>query len=341
MLTVLRHSQRNWTSECKVATGRSAINLLISKLSPKAVLMPAYCPEGVIVPFQRMGIPIKFYKLREDLRPDLDHLQKVISRGALVVVIHYFGNLTEIGALREIINEMEGTLFEDCAHAFYAAAPQADVALWSLNKFLPVVDGAILRSRRRHIDVNCPEQPPLPPYVMSAYHSHLDLNSRLALTGPQQAVDVENESRLAYEEYYRYISTTPISHSMSAESKCIIANTDLEKVKETRSYNAAAYYKNIPECYRFRTHSPVAPFAFVIVVRSPLNCEEVFERLMAIGVMPSRLIDKWDHLPRGDDRFSNEHVFMDQHLLLPVGEDVTLDHIRKISNVLKELSNAS
>lgn len=341
MLTVLRHSQRNWTSECRVATGRSAINLLISKVSPKAVLMPAYVPEGVIVPFQRMGVPIKHYKLRADLRPDLDHLQKVIVKGALVIVIHYFGYLTEIGALREIISNVNGLLFEDCAHAAYAKAPQADVALWSYNKFLPVVDGAILRSRRRHIDVSCAEHPPLPPYVMSAYHQHLDLNSHLALAEPQQAIDIENESRLAYEEYYRYISTTPVTHGISSESKCIIANTDDGKIREVRSYNAAAYYKNIPECYRFRSFSAIAPFAFPIVVRPPLNCEHVFECLVEMGVMPSRMIDKWDHLPKGDDRFANEHTFMDQHLLLPVGEDVTLDHIRKISACLKEISNGS
>lgn len=339
MLTVLRHSQRNWTSECRVATGRSAINHLISKLSPHTVLMPAYVPDGVIIPFQRMGVPIKFYKLRDDLRPDLDHLQKIITRGSLVIVIHYFGFLTEIGALREIVSNAKGILFEDCAHAPFATAPQADVALWSLNKFLPVVDGAILRSRRRNIDVNCPEHPSLPPHVMAAYHQHLDLNSHLALADPQQAVDIEHESRLAYEVYYKYISQNLGLHSQSAESKCIVANTDLAGIEEARSYNSLTYYKNIPICYRFRVNSPIAPFAFPIIVRPPLNCEHVFERLMEVGVLPSRMIDKWDHLPKSDDRFENEHIFMDQHLLLPVGEEVTLDHIRKISVCLKEISN--
>mgnify|MGYP001576704093 CR=1 FL=1 len=181
MLTCLRHSQRNWTSECRVATGRSAINHLIHIAMPKAVLMPAYVPEGVIIPFQRLKVPIKFYKLREDLRPDLDHLQKLIAKGDMVVVIHYFGYLTETGALREIISNANGLLFEDCVHAAFAKAPDADVALWSMNKFLPVVDGAIMRSRRRSIDVSCRDFPPLPPLVMAAYHKHLDLNARLAL----------------------------------------------------------------------------------------------------------------------------------------------------------------
>lgn len=341
MLTVLRHSRRNWTSECKVATGRSAVNHLIGLATPKAVLMPAYVPEGIIVPFQRLNVPIKFYKLREDLRPDLDHLQKVLTPGAMVVIIHYFGYLTETGALREIINKANGLLFEDCAHAAFARAPDADVALWSMNKLLPVVDGAILRSRRRHIDVSCPERPPLPHHVMTAYHQHLDLNAHLALvTDPKQATDLENESRLAYEEYYSYINANLTLHGQSEESKCIVANTDEEAIKTARSHNAASYYKVTPECMIFRPKAPVAPFAYPIVIRPPLNCEHVFECLLDIGVFAGRLIEKWDHLPKGDERFAIEHTFMDQHLLLPVGEEVTYDDIKRVGACLKEIVRA-
>lgn len=338
MLTVLRSSQRNWVSECRTATGRSAVQHLINILKPKAVLMPSYVPEGILVPFVRSGTPIKYYKLREDLRPDLDHLQKNLCKGSLVIVIHYFGYITETGALREIVSNVDGVLFEDCAQALFAKAADADVALWSYNKFLPVVDGAVLRSRRRGINVTNPSyvEAYLPPKVANDYHQHLDLNSRiLKITDPEQALDAENESKLAYENYYGFINSDLSLYAQSPESKCIIADTDLAEVRKIRSHNAQSYYKITPECFIFRRPVPAAPFAYVIVVRPPLICENVFDALLNVGVLPSRLIEKWDHVPKGDPRFIIEHTFMDQHLLLPVGEEVTYDAIRRVGAVLK------
>lgn len=339
MLTVLRHSQRDyWTSECKLATGRSAIKHLISLTAPKAVLMPCYVPEGIILPFQRVNIPIKFYKLRADLRPDLDHLSKMICKGALVIIIHYFGYLTETGAIREIVSNAGGTLFEDCAHTLFTNARDADVALWSLNKFLPVADGAILRSRRRDIDVTWYDDVEMPKRVLGTYHQHLELNGRLARCEPGQALDVEKESILAYEGYYKEILDAPI-YAQSTESKCIVNSIDMNLIKAARSHNAASYYKVTPECFLFRPKPPIAPFAYPIVVRPPHNTEDVFNRLLNIGVLASRLIDKWDHIPRADDRFMIEHTFMDQHLLLPVGEEVSYNDVRRVGACLKELSN--
>jgi len=288
-----------------------------------------------------MGVPVRFYKLRADLRPDLDHLSKMICKGALVVVIHYFGYATETGAIREIVHNAEGLLFEDCAHALFAKALDADIALWSLNKFLPVVDGAILRSRKRGINVAYQHAVPLPPRVMGAYHQYLELNARLAIcTDRAQVLDLENESRLAYEVYYQAISQDMAIHAQSHESTCIVASIDLELLRKTRSHNALSYYKAIPECFVFRPKPPMAPFAYPIVVRPPHNTEDVFERLLNVGVLAPRLIDKWDHIPKGDDRFLIEHTFMDQHLLLPVGDEVTYDDIKRVGACLQEVANA-
>jgi hypothetical protein len=336
MLTVLRHNQRCWSSECNVATGRSAIKLLIDRSHPKSVLMPCYVPEGVINPFQVAGVPIKFYKLRDDLRPDLDHISKLICKGSMVVAIHYFGYLTETGALREMVSQADGILFEDCAHALFAKADDADVALWSYNKFLPVVDGAILRSRRHNINVSplYPMPQIFPQRILTAYHQHLELNSRLSRVQPEQAEDLLKESTFAYEAYYSQIKDLTL-YQQSDESRCVIANTNLKWIENSRTMRAFDYFQEIPDCFRFRGVSPKAPFAYPIVVRHPINCEDVYQRLLKVGVLAARLIDKWDHIPKGDERFLAEHIFMDQHLLLPVGEEVTYDDVKRIGKCLK------
>ncbi len=209
------------------------------------------------------------------------------------------------------------------------------------------MDGAILRSRRRDIDVSLHNliQSQLPARTRSDYHEHLDLNSRLVrLSDSAQALDVMSGSQRAYERYYEAISNDLAVYSQSDESKCIIAGIDLDTIRAFRSHNASSYHKLVPECFAFRpwpAKIPTAPFAYPIIVRPPLNCEDIYDRLLKIGVLPSRLIDKWDHIPKGDDRFGIEHTFMDQHLLLPVGEEVTHDNIVKIGKCLKEAASAS
>ncbi len=343
MLTVLRHSQRSvWTSECRVATGRSAILLLILAANPKGVLMPCYVPEGVITPFQKAGIPIKFYKLRGDLRPDLDHVTRLITKGDLFVLIHYFGYQTETGALREIVSNAEGILFEDCAQALFAKALDADVALWSLNKFLPVVDGAILRSRRRDIVVTPPALYVLPIHndTRTAYHQHLTFNARIAVSNDRaQVTELIGQSNAAYENYYSQIQDLAL-YAQSDESRCIEDSTDLAAMQQIRSHNTSGYYKFIPQCFRFRPKIPVAPFAYPIIVRSPYSVLEIIDCLIDIGVLPARQVDKWDHIPTGDNRFEHERTFMEQHLLLPVGEEVTFDDVKRIGTCLREISNA-
>lgn len=342
MLTVLRSSQRNWTSELHTATGRSAIAHLINILKPRTVMMPAYVPEGVRDPFLRAGVQIKYYKLRDDLRPDLDHVLKMITKECIFVLIHYFGYLTETGALREIVSGVGGTLFEDCAQALFAKADDADVALWSYNKFLPVVDGAVLKSRRRDIKLApisiSGDLGTLPSKVVNSYHQHLHLNARMAkLHDRTQVLDLERESQLAYEQYYSFIKDDLSIYAQSEESKCIIADTNHEGIKTIRSHNAQHYRRVIPTCFHFRSTDPIGPFAFPIVVRPPWNCERVFDILIENGMLPARQIDKWDHIPKGDPRFDIEHTFMDQHLLLPVGVEVSYNAVKRVGAALTRM----
>ncbi len=333
MLTVLRHSARNyWTSECRVATGRSAIKHLIDIAQPKTVLMPCYVPEGVINPFRRENVTIRFYRLRSDLTPDFDDLQAKISKGAMVVVIHYFGFKARTKAIRQLVDNVGGLLFEDCAHAMSGPASQADdadVALWVLNKTLPVVDGAILRSRRRDIDVTGSWKGQLPGEAVKAYQRHLDINAQLARSSDMTLL---SDSDLAYEQYYK-INGDMSPLAQSEESRCIESSLDLDALHEIKTQNVVQYLNTLPKEFIWCDQYPVAPMAFPIMVKPPLKRRVIFNALLEKGVLASMQIDKWDHVEAG---YIHEREFIDQHLLLPVGEGVGRSVVRDIAACLRE-----
>ena len=121
MLTLLRHRMEPWSgpsagkgwrafqpdasSVCRVATGRSALRLLADKLRPSAVLMPSFVAEGVLQPFIEAGIRVIFYRLQEDLSPDLSDIEALLSGidgRCLAILLHYFGYITPSAALSKL-----------------------------------------------------------------------------------------------------------------------------------------------------------------------------------------------------------------------------------------------
>lgn len=318
-----------------MATGRSAIRHFISIANPPKVLMPCYVPEGVIVPFQKMKVPIKFYLLNDNLTPDLDSLKAGITKGATVVIIHYFGFPTDTSVIREIVNDAGGLLFEDCAHALFGPASKArnaDIALWSLNKFLPVVDGAILRSRRGDIDVTCSISKELPWQVMNAYHRHLDINTEMI--GSKDTL-LADKSNVAYEEYYRAIADC-MPYAQSQESRCVEASISFTELNYTHQTNARRINHGLPLLFYWNDSPNIAPFAYPIIVRPPLRRDQVVNELVEVGILPVTLISKWDHIPK-EGGFTAERDFINSHLLLPVGVGVTSDVTDKITTVLQRL----
>lgn len=136
------------------SSGRSGMLLLIDMLAIKPgeeVLLPAFSPEGLILPFKKKEIRRKYYSLDENLNPDISDIERIIKESdiKLIVVIHYFGLKNNIEGVQNI-NKKDIPLLEDCAHAFLSKdkmgiylGMSGDIAFFSFPKFLPVPDGGL------------------------------------------------------------------------------------------------------------------------------------------------------------------------------------------------------
>lgn len=138
-------------------------DLLVSGKEPKArqdgVLLPGYIGwsaregSGVFDPVRQSERPYGFYRLTQDLLPNLDDLAHHLRSGRYqyVVVIHYFGrSIACLAAIRQLADETGTVVIQDLAHGFFSAASDpamlehSHVAMYSLHKQFPFADGGMV-----------------------------------------------------------------------------------------------------------------------------------------------------------------------------------------------------
>lgn len=145
-----------------VTAGRFAIALGLEAMEVSAgqkVLLPAYHCTTMVEPLGYTGASPVFYRMKEDLSPDLDDIAaKIDSDTRLLVVTHYFGFPQDMPKVRRFCDSHGLLLLEDCAHAYFgevAGQPLGsfgDFAIASPTKFFPLHDGGCLIRGKGGVD---------------------------------------------------------------------------------------------------------------------------------------------------------------------------------------------
>lgn len=331
------------TSMCRLATGRSALTHLIDRLPhPHAttVLLPCYVAEGVIKPFLVSGFTIMFYRLRPDLTPlveDVDAMLGQVHGNAVFVLIHYFGFSARSVELSSVLLQHAPIVVEDCAHAAFTTTLSGEplgthpgITLYSLNKFLPVVDGALLISYRTDLDVSLDEKtlPELPEDAQQAYRAHLKLARYLfECNDPVQAKALLQNLGDAYQQYYEMINADLSPFRQSALSRRIEDAFPYDHLIRQRLLNSRVVYEGLrtPEFSLVYPVLPLGTVPFCIPARVfGLRREEILARLFDQGILLSTLQNKWDFVPdHRRNQFPVETAFLEDHVLIPVSEFIS------------------
>ncbi len=133
----------------------------------KKILLPSYIGytdregSGVFDPIQSSASDFVFYKLKEDLSPDLEDLElKMNSDIDIVLVIHYFGFCRiDLKIIRQICNDNNTVMVEDCAHAFYlftnplGLGEVGDYSFYSIHKYLATQTGGLLKVNNEELSI--------------------------------------------------------------------------------------------------------------------------------------------------------------------------------------------
>lgn len=136
-----------------LSTCRSAISLILSHIkvgSGRRALVPSFTCHSVIRPFTAAGYKVQCYPLTENLEIDLDGLSALVDnfRPDVILIHAYFGFDTVskaseyLACCRDrgiiVIEDMTQTMFSCLKHL------EADYAIGSIRKWMPVPDGAFL-----------------------------------------------------------------------------------------------------------------------------------------------------------------------------------------------------
>lgn len=339
------------------ATGRGALSYMINRMPPryqKTVLLPCYIAEGVIRAFALAGYEIKFYRLNENLTPsvsDVDRLLMMVEGAAILVIIHYFGFPVNSNELSEVIAEYEPALVSDCAHALFNSSnnegeysSDGDVLLYSLNKFLPLTDGAIIISKREDIDLSTDEKycEELPQEVLASYQLHLE-NARDLFNSNDKS---ESERLLIlleenYEKYYKYINSNLGRYRQSSSSSMLERSIGYNELISRRLQNSSIVYDELGSSV-FKFVRPIiepGSVPFCIPVRVPASSRnKIVNRLFQSNILLSTLQDKWSFIPKGYDKiFQTESDFLNEHLLIPISEFIATDEMYRMVNELNSI----
>ncbi|MHC4550155.1 MAG: DegT/DnrJ/EryC1/StrS family aminotransferase [Planctomycetota bacterium] len=118
------------------------------------VLMPAFHCGSLVEPALWLEAEVVFFHLAPDLTIDLEDLRAKLPGAKALVVAHYFGFPQPLAEIARLCEERGVGLVEDCAHAFFGEVGRVGAyAVASTMKFFPGLDGGLLASASRSLDV--------------------------------------------------------------------------------------------------------------------------------------------------------------------------------------------
>lgn len=139
-----------------VRRGAVAIRHVLRRIgiSPgNAVLLPAFHCPSMVAPVVHAGARPEFYGITEDFRVTVEEIARRLTPATRAILVpHFFGVLQDLRALRDLCDEKQVVLIEDCAHAMFGAVAGQPVgsvghyAIASPRKFVCVPEGGILTS---------------------------------------------------------------------------------------------------------------------------------------------------------------------------------------------------
>ena len=132
-------------------SGRSALMLLAKVLQNGQILLPEYICKSVISCFSSNNI--RFYRLKADLKIDINDLNKKITKDtAIVFVMNYFGALQPANVhsfLDKKRNKFRFKIIEDTTHSLFSKPMTiGDYCVCSIRKWFPIPDGGLLYSKK-------------------------------------------------------------------------------------------------------------------------------------------------------------------------------------------------
>lgn len=144
------------------ASGRAALFHIVKSLNlpeESVILLPSYNCGVEVEAVLRAGCKVDFFRVKNNLLIDTDHLAgKISARTKAIVAAHYFGFPQDVAVLKELCAGRDLVLIEDCAHALYSRygngrwlGTEGDFGLFSMRKTVSMPNGGAALVNRKDL----------------------------------------------------------------------------------------------------------------------------------------------------------------------------------------------
>ena len=329
--------------------------------SGDAVALPAFCCGSEVEPFIHAGLTPRFFRVTDTLDPEPKSFEAALKGAAAALATHYFGFAADLAVARHACRTARVPLIEDCAHALYSRdsndwlGSNADVAVFSVTKTLPVPDGGalittvhtetlpppgtsparqVIAKRTRSLLIRHLQTHPLRA-VSWAAHLPRAAKNRFGLTSPEP----NRETQAGLAEYGRFDSTT--SHiQMSARSMRLFGHTSHDHVRGVRRRNFERLLeavKRVPGLRPLFSSLPdgTCPLALPVAAANP---DAFRRRLAAEAGLGVKQMWPWFHPAANWDDFPFEANLKRSVFILPVHQSLQENEIDRIIAAMEKWS---
>ncbi len=331
----------------------------------RLVLLPAFHCTALVEPVPRAGFNVSFYRILPDFRPDFEDVRHRLSRDvAAIVIIHYFGFVTELEPFLQLRDEFGCRIVEDCAHSFLSRSGGScvghagDFSLFSFYKFAPSLAGGGL-------GINLAQFCEMPEPATVSWREQLTLAKRLFEQILENSPSNPASKLLLKAERWRvnrrHSRPSAVSHSallddpylfredlansgMPSLCRHLVESNDWDENLASRRRNYTLFSEEIQDTPLLTRVFPelrpgVCPWAFPILVA---NRGLHDKQLRALGIPLYSFGEILHPLLAGQNdqaRKDAEHI-SEQLLLLPVHAQLDSTKVKEMARRIKSYFNA-
>lgn len=309
------------------------------------IIMPSFIPAKLFRIILACGYTPRFYEIDKDCQFDMNEINGLISPGTKAIfVIHYFGYPAKVEMLRNLADEKNIYLIEDCAHVIYTTeldkrlGTWGDFSIFSPRKMLNLPEGGYLVLNRKLDNF----KPTYTKRVNSLYTLSKLLQTRgkyyyLTLANGNDVFSVSKIPDRGYIDYARIQKSQikNISRLTSFYSKHVNIRTHIEK----RQQNYACLYNGIKDFSFFRPlyddlSKTWTPYSFPVIVQNGYRNLLQMELIKA-GISCGA---GWPESPF--DKRLKKTLALSQNLIeFPVHPFIKKSQLRKILDVCEKFSD--
>ena len=250
------------------ASGRGALKAILEHAIPKkngVVLLPDYVCESVPDTVSEIGLKCIFYHIKSGFMPDCIDLIRKLKNVKAVVIINYFGMISE-EVIEDVIknikkNNPEVKVIVDDVQNLFGIENEhnCDYAFTSYRKWLPVPDGAIAiwnhSNRQERLILDFPNESAK--FSKYKFAGNVLKNYR-NIIGDDICLELLKKGEELVQED---ISCSALTWTVTAVEK-----TDLSRIQEKRKRNAQILHDGLVSMGIYHCYSEASTPLFVPIV---------------------------------------------------------------------------